>query len=238
MAEILEQLAAEIKQAALGVGGQLVGIGPHEALERAVDHRAPLERPGVGLECVQRGEAKNPPDVEVVRVLHPQADVADRQLFGPGAQGRRGRRARFRAYRRYVVELARPNARTHAARVLDSRARQQRLQSHEPAAGYGRVALRILLGAREHHLRSARRLDEVVGRQPDPALDRHETQRLAHAVVEPRARVGQRGPGTFIEAAQQEQVRMLKPGLELAPDVQARVFGRTRAHRPRGHQLG
>ena len=60
VAEILEQLAAEIEQAALGVGGQLVGIGPHEALERAVDHRAPLERPGVGLECLERGEA-NPP---------------------------------------------------------------------------------------------------------------------------------------------------------------------------------
>ena len=61
VAEILEQLASEIEQTSLGIGGQLVGIGAHEALERTVDHGAALERPGVGLERLERAESEDPP---------------------------------------------------------------------------------------------------------------------------------------------------------------------------------
>ena len=74
--------------------------------------------------------------------------------------------------------------------------------------------------------------------EPDPALDRRQTERLTHVAAEPGSGVDEARPDALVQAAEQEQVGLLQARLQLAPDVQARVLGRPRADRARGHQLG
>ena len=193
--------------------------------------------PGSASSASSGSEPEDAPGVEGVRVAHPECDVADRKLARPGSEGRLRRRSLDRACDRNVVE-EHPGRPIRAAELDPAAAGQEGLEAHEPARRHRGTALGILLGARQHDRAGCRRRDEVVGGEPDPALDRGQAERLAHAAAEPGAGVDEARPDALVEAAEQEQVGVLQARLQLAPDVQARVLGRPRPDRARGHHLG
>ena len=57
---VLEQLASEIEQAALGVDGQLGGKGRGRSAPAPGGSRCPARAARVGLEGIERAQAQNP----------------------------------------------------------------------------------------------------------------------------------------------------------------------------------
>ena len=65
--------------------------------------------------------------------------------------------------------------------------------------------------------RSGSGLNEIVGRQADPSLQRGKLNGLAHRTTQPGVRMGVGRPGTFVEATQNHHVCALKARLEATP---------------------
>ncbi len=111
----------------------------------------------------------------------------------------------------------------------------QRFQPLEPARGHGRHAVHFQR-AREIDGRRAERLGEVVGAEPDAPLRRGQAELLAHGPAEPGACLLRARPHAFVQAAEDDHVRLLKPRFERSPDEQARMRRPARAHHLAGEQ--
>ena len=104
-------------------------------------------------------------------------------------------------------------------------AAQHGVEAHQPAGGDGGGAI-AAAGAGEDDLgRGAGGHDEIMGHEADGFLRRGQPGGAAHGAAHPGAGIGGGGPDRFGQAAQHDQVGLLEPGFEQAPDEDARVFG-------------
>ena len=231
-------LAAAFEQLVEGVFGKAGGVAFEEVVKGLVDHDTTLGRPGVGIDGQQRLEAKQPLGIKRVGVADPGLDIGYRQRPRPGRQWRPGgrRSGRLGDVAR-PVELVLPIEPRQRRRIGPGHvaAGQEGLDAQQPARGHGGRAI-DLVGPRQYHAGSGRRLHEVVRRQADAAFRRGQTEACPHGPAEPGVGSRRRWPGAFVEAAQHDQVGALQPRLQKPPDEKPGMAAMARPHRLAGQQ--
>ena len=81
-----------------------------------------------------------------------------------------------------------------------------------------------------------KRLREIVRRKADATFRRGQAEPFHHRPAHPRTRRRVGRPGPIVQAAENENVRVLQAGFQQAPDVHARVQAVARVHRAAGDQ--
>ena len=106
---------------------------------------------------------------------------------------------------------------------------EERLHAVDEATGYDRAVY-------EHDAFVAHRHHEIMRGKADPPFQRRQAELGAQPRRQPGIGRRQRRPDAFVEAAENEQIGMLEPRLDQAPDGNARMLAVRRAHLVPLHQ--
>ncbi len=187
-------------------------------LEHGMD-RATL--PGGGMVGIDRIEPPQPEDrlgIESERVCLQPVDGGDRDSLGPllrrGAwrgpvDGLRGAR---------IVQFPRKALELHVVRQPPA----DGIEPQPEAGGHGRRS-HVAPGPGDQHFGSAERAREIVRREADAELEARHPEIGADLWRKPRVGRRKTWPDAFVEPAQHNEVGLLQPGFEQAPDGDSRM---------------
>ena len=189
-----------------------------------VDDGAAVARAGRGVDFVERLKAQDIAGVDRVGIAQPVLDRGDREPRRPRCNGRRRRRPQGRPHRRRLVERARQRNVLRAAfgHGLPAFLAGECGEALHETRGHGRRA-GDLLRPRQHDLRHAERLREVMRGQADAPLRRIEAELPPHRPAEPGIAARFRRPARFVQSAEHDAVDRLKARFERTVDVHAHV---------------